>query len=130
MRLTILLISSLFFLQSCSYLKISKYDPVEYYQSAMVKSFAETVYESCDYAHPGLVDMLELNTRVLTNVTMHLPNNEEYHELAKKLNLLVDQFVERYYSNEDMSIAYCEMKLESIIETSDQIQILLGGKFR
>lgn len=130
MRLTVLLLSSLFFIQSCSYLKISTYDPVEYYQSATLKTFAEIAYDNCDYIDLDLIYTLDFNARLLTNVTMHLPNNQDYHDLSKKLNLLVDQFIETYYSNETMSAAYCEMKLEGIIETSEQIQILLGGKFR
>jgi hypothetical protein len=64
------------------------------------------------------------------NYTQYLRRNQDTHELSNDLYQLVDQGVELYATNDQVSQAFCELSLEQIIASATTIQQVLGDKPR
>jgi uncharacterized membrane protein len=131
----ILIIVVLLLLSGCSTLNsflVAKYDTNEYELINWIRTTAELSVETCDNNDVSKQNFVTLYRGSLEfkNFTQYLRRNADTHELSKDLYQLIDQGVELYATNDQVSQTFCELSLEQIIASAETIQQVLGDKPR
>ena len=111
---------------------VAKYDTNEYELINWIRTTAELSVETCDNNEVSKENFVTLYRSSLEfkNFTQYLRRNQDTHELSNDLYQLVDQGVELYATNDQVSQAFCELSLEQIIASATTIQQVLGDKPR
>jgi len=111
---------------------VAKYDTNEYELINWIRTAAELSVETCNDNELSKQNFVTLYNGSLEfkNYTQYLRRNQDTHELAKNLYQLVDQGIELYATNDQVSQAFCELSLEQIITSATTIQQVLGDKPR
>lgn len=107
------------------------FDNNEYLQSVKVRTKAQIIINKCanaEYVKTSLDD-LKYNARLLKNYTEFIDYNEDAHSMASNLYTMIDD-TRKIYDNKRVSVKYCEIKFETIINSASTIQKALGGKPR
>jgi hypothetical protein len=131
----ILIITALLLLSGCStfnYFLVAKYDTNEYELINWIRTTAELSVETCDNNEVSKENFVTLYRSSLEfkNFTQYLRRNQDTHELSNDLYQLIDQGVELYATNDQVSQTFCELSLEQIIASAETIQQVLGDKPR
>jgi hypothetical protein len=131
----ILIITALLLLSGCStfnYFLVAKYDTNEYELINWIRTIAELSVETCDNNEISKENFVTLYRSSLEfkNFTQYLRRNQDTHELSNDLYQLIDQGVELYATNDQVSQTFCELSLEQIIASAETIQQVLGDKPR
>lgn len=131
----ILVIMALLLLSGCSTFNsflVSKYDTNEYELINWIRTTAELSVETCDDNELSKQNFVTLYSGSLEfkNYTQYLRRNQDTHELAKNLYQLIDQGIDMYATNDQVSQAFCELSLDQIVTSAETIQKVLGDKPR
>jgi hypothetical protein len=131
----ILIIVALLLLSGCSTFNsflVAKYDTNEYELINWIRTTAELSVETCDNNEISKENFVTLYRSSLEfkNFTQYLRRNQDTYELSNDLHQLIDQGVELYATNEQVSQTFCELSLEQIIASAETIQQVLGDKPR
>lgn len=131
----ILVIMTLLLLSGCSTFNsflVSKYDTNEYELINWIRTTAELSVETCDDNELSKQNFVTLYSGSLEfkNYTQYLRRNQDTHELAKNLYQLIDQGIDMYATNDQVSQAFCELSLDQIVTSAETIQKVLGDKPR
>jgi len=117
-----LLLLTLILLTSGCALLISNFDNNEYGLVNKVRTIAEL--KQCDEYS---VKALYLNALELKNYTEYIPNNKSTIDLTSTLYTLV---YELRLKQQPISPVYCELKLNIISKSAEEIQRVVGSKPR
>jgi hypothetical protein len=111
---------------------LAKYDTNEYELINWIRTTAELSVETCDNNEISKENFVTLYRSSLEfkNFTQYLRRNQDTYELSNDLHQLIDQGVELYATNEQVSQTFCELSLEQIIASAETIQQVLGDKPR
>jgi hypothetical protein len=111
---------------------VTKYDTNEYELINWIRTTAELSVETCDNNEISKENFVTLYRSSLEfkNFTQYLRRNQDTHELSNDLYQLIDQGVELYATNDQVSQTFCELSLEQIIASAETIQQVLGDKPR
>lgn len=116
------------FLTAC----VANYDTNEYQLINKIRTNSELSVSMCsdsEYSRENLITIYT-NSLEFRNYTQYLPNNTATHELAISLHQIVEEALALYMSNDQVSLAFCEISLEQIRESAETIQQVLGDKPR
>jgi hypothetical protein len=111
---------------------VAKYDTNEYELINWIRTNAELSVETCDNIDISKQNFVTLYRGSLEfkNFTQYLRRNQDTYALATNLYEIVDQGVEMYATNDEVSQTFCELSLSQIIESAETIQKVLGDKPR
>ncbi len=111
---------------------VAKYDTNEYELINWIRTNAELSVETCDNIDISKQNFVTLYRGSLEfkNFTQYLRRNQDTYALATNLYEIVDQGVEMYATNNEVSQTFCELSLSQIIESAETIQKVLGDKPR
>lgn len=131
----ILIAIAIMLLSGCSTVNsflVAKYDTNEYELINWIRTTAELSVETCDNIDISKQNFVTLYRGSLEfkNFTQYLRKNQDTYNLATNLHELIDQGVEIYANNNEVSQTFCELSLTQIIESTETIQKVLGDKPR
>ncbi len=111
---------------------IAPFDPNEY---LLVTSLRTTAIESkplCGNSSTVVpnVNQMYHTALMLTNYSQHLPRNEQTIKPINATHQMVHELKHRYSTETKVSKVYCELKLQSIIDTSESIQKAIAKRPR
>jgi hypothetical protein len=132
---SILFIAALFLLTGCSTVNsffVAKYDTNEYELINWIRTSAELSIETCDNMYLSKENYVALyrSSIEFKNFTQYLRRNQDTYELANNLHQLIDQGVNMYANDNQVSQTFCELSLAQIGESAETIQKVLGDKPR
>ncbi len=132
---SILFIAALFLLTGCSTVNsffVAKYDTNEYELINWIRTSAELSVETCDNMYLSKENYVALyrSSIEFKNFTQYLRRNKDTYELANNLHQLIDQGVNMYANDNQVSQTFCELSLVQISESAETIQKVLGDKPR
>jgi hypothetical protein len=132
---SILFIAALFLLTGCSTVNsffVAKYDTNEYELINWIRTSAELSIETCDNMYLSKENYVALyrSSIEFKNFTQYLRRNKDTYELANNLHQLIDQGVNMYANDNQVSQTFCELSLVQISESAETIQKVLGDKPR
>ena len=132
---SILFIAALFLLTGCSTVNsffVAKYDTNEYELINWIRTSAELSAETCDNMYLSKENYVALyrSSIEFKNFTQYLRRNQDTYELANNLHQLIDQGVNMYANDNQVSQTFCELSLVQISESAETIQKVLGDKPR
>lgn len=130
-----LLSSAIAFLPGCALLDayfMAKYDTNEYAIVTEIRTIAETQQSVCDDSQQGkfVFDLLVYKSTQAANFTQYIPDNEDAHKLAKNVLEIAKQGQSAYEKSDNVSAAFCKLKLKQIQRTAETSQKVLGSKPR
>lgn len=111
---------------------MAKYDTNEYALANAVKTKAELAQEQCankQVVEQKLVDVYASAVE-FKNFTIYIPRNDDANKMAVKLATLTKDTKDYYTTHDKVSEAFCKMKLQQIVKSSDAILETLGKKPR
>lgn len=131
----LLIIATLLFLTGCSTVNsffVAKYDTNEYELVNWIRTSAELSVESCDNMYLSKENYVALyrSSIEFKNFTQYLRRNQDTYALANNLHQLIDEGVNMYANDNEVSQTFCELNLAQIIESAETIQRVLGDKPR
>lgn len=131
----LLIIATLLFLTGCSTVNsffVAKYDTNEYELVNWIRTSAELSVESCDNMYLSKENYVALyrSSIEFKNFTQYLRRNQDTYALATNLHQLIDEGVNMYANDNEVSQTFCELNLAQIIESAETIQRVLGDKPR
>lgn len=131
----LLIIATLLFLTGCSTVNsffVAKYDTNEYELVNWIRTSAELSVESCDNMYLSKENYVALyrSSIEFKNFTQYLRRNQDTYALATNLHQLIDEGVNMYANDNEVSQTFCELNLAQIIESAETIQKVLGDKPR
>jgi hypothetical protein len=111
---------------------VAKYDTNEYELINWIRTSAELSVETCDNTYLSKENYVALyrSSIEFKNFTQYLRRNQDTYALATNLHQLIDQGVEMYANDNEVSQTFCELSLSQIIESAETIQKVLGDKPR
>ena len=111
---------------------VAKYDTNEYELINWIRTTAELSVETCSNNEVSKQNFVTLYRSSLEfkNFTQYLRRNQDTHALSNDLYQLIDQGVELYTTNDQVSQAFCELSLDQIVTSAETIQKVLGDKPR
>jgi hypothetical protein len=132
---SILFIATLFLLTGCSTVNsffVAKYDTNEYELINWIRTSAELSVETCDNMYLSKENYVALykSSMEFKNFTQYLRRNQDTYALANNLHQLIDQAVNMYANDNQVSQTFCELSLVQISESAEAIQKVLGDKPR
>ena len=132
---SILFIATLFLLTGCSTVNsffVAKYDTNEYELINWIRTSAELSVETCDNMYLSKENYVALykSSMEFKNFTQYLRRNQDTYALANNLHQLIDQGVNMYANDNQVSQTFCELSLAQIGESAETIQKVLGDKPR
>ena len=111
---------------------MAKYDTNEYGLINAVKTKTELAIEQCankQVVEQKLADVYASSVE-FKNFTFYIPRNEDANKMATKLVTLTKDTKDYYSTHDKISEAFCKMKLQQIVKSSDAIMETLGKKPR
>lgn len=111
---------------------MAKYDTNEYALINAVKTKTELAIEQCankQVVEQKLADVYASSLE-FKNFTTYIPKNEDANKMAVKLATLTKDTKDYYNTHDKISEAFCKMKLQQIVKSSDAIMETLGKKPR
>jgi hypothetical protein len=111
---------------------MAKYDTNEYALINAVKTKAELAQQTCNDkpATERRVDEIYAQSIEFKNFTQYIPRNQDANNMASKLATLTKDTKDYYNKHDKVSEAFCKMKLQQIVKSSDAIMETLGKKPR
>lgn len=131
----LILIAAIALLPGCALVDVylmARYDANEYGLVNNVKTKAELAQEYCankTVMQQKLIDMYGSAVE-FKNFTAYIPRNKEANGMAVKLAALTKDAKDYYINHDKVSEAFCKMKLQQIVKSSDAIMETLGKKPR
>jgi hypothetical protein len=116
-----LLLSLVVLLSGCSILLVAHYDNNEYGLVNKVRTDAQLKNCTKDGVQVLYQDALELK-----NYSQYLPYNDLTVKMNNNLFILVDEL----HQKETINVTYCQLKLNTITKSAEQIQKVIGGEPR
>jgi hypothetical protein len=110
---------------------MAKYDTNEYNLMTEIRTIAETQQSACENSQGKIVfDMLVFKSTQAANFTQYIPDNEDAHKLSNNVLELAKQGQSAYEKSDNVSPAFCKLKLKQIQRTAETSQKVLGSKPR
>jgi hypothetical protein len=135
-RLKLLIASSLIaFLPGCALWDayfMAGYDNQEYALINTIRTNAELSVNTCDNQNNSKTAFNFLYSKglELKNFTQYIPNNRDAYKLANNIYELTKQGKDAYENSASVSSAFCKLKLQQIVRSSETAQKVLGSKPR
>jgi hypothetical protein len=111
---------------------MAKYDTTEHdlvnkisVYSAITKPFCADSNKTKDYAFT-----LYGYSSELKNFSSHLPRNEMTVKMTDELHIMVTELNNKYATSDKVNKTYCELKLQSISESANDIQKAIAKRPR
>lgn len=131
----LIVLAVLFLLNGCAmvdYYRMAKWDNNEYMLVNEIHTDAQFAMDKCVSKQDVLphVDYEYRKSIELANYSSGIARNEETIKMTSELLAIVKGLRERYYSGDEVSQKFCELKFTSIITNTGTIQKSLGAKPR
>jgi hypothetical protein len=109
---------------------VSKYDTNEYELINWIRTTAELSIESCHDTELSKQNIVTLYKASLEfkNFTQYRRNNTDTYKIATSFYALVDETIQVYADQEQVSQTFCEISLMQIAGTAEVIQQAVGDK--
>ena len=131
MKNAILISIFVVFITGCTSLLPADYDNNEYAGFAQLEALARTAYPVCndpDKVRP-IVGEMKAAAEYLYTYTRYLPGNEETNEVADIIRENITEMRNRY-NKQNPSKTYCELKLRTLVASTQRALIAVGKKIR
>lgn len=119
-------------LTGCSSYFLAKYDTTEYSIANEINTLAQVSKQSCN--NPVIIKKvskdLYYKSLLLKNFSSGFKYNDDAVKAADSLSKISEGLAGRYEAGEDVSVSYCELKLNAIQDTSVAIQQTIARKPR
>lgn len=111
---------------------MAKYDTNEYALINAVRTKAELAEASCADKSTTERKIEEVYAQAVEfrNFTQYIPRNQDANNMAVKLVTLTKETKDFYNKHDKVSEAFCKLKLQQIIKSSNAIMETLGKKPR
>jgi hypothetical protein len=121
------IITILFLLQlsGCA-LWMASYDSNEYLLVTKIRTVAENTNCGNPINTASNIETMYIDASQFKNFAQYIPRNQATIDLSNNLYVLVDEL----HKKENLSPAYCKIKLNIISKSAEQIQQVVGSKPR
>jgi hypothetical protein len=130
----LVLVSLILLLNGCALIdayRMARFDNVEYALVNQIRTQAQLAVTDCgtDLVYSP-IDEIYFKTVELRNYSAHIPRNEETVKMTVALHEIVKGLKDRYASDEEVSVKYCELKFNNIEKATANMQKVIGDKPR
>lgn len=111
---------------------IAPFDQNEYFIVNQIRTYAEITKPLCPskYETKIYVDALYTSAFELKNYSEHLPDNKQTIPMVNLLFTMTNDLNNRYKAEGDINKTYCELKLQSVIDSANNIQKAIARRPR
>jgi hypothetical protein len=123
-------------LVSCSTIQdsflMTKFDPNEYQIITTIRVNAIQYKNSCNDSKLSQVNAINMayQTNLFEKYSEHLSHNGDSYNTSKLLNEIAQGLANRYNTENQVSNVFCQLKFESIANSANLIQHILGNRPR
>jgi hypothetical protein len=131
----LLLIAAVSMLSGCALVDaylMTKYDPNEYRIISEIRSDAKQYKAECSnpiLSAPNAIAIAN-KTQLFEVYSQHIPRNDNGYNSAKNLNEIAQGLAAKYKDDSKVSPMFCKLKFQSIENSAEVIQHVLGGRPR
>jgi hypothetical protein len=130
----LVVVSLILLLNGCALIDIyrmARFDNIEYSLVNQIHTQAQLAVLDCGTDLVlWQVDEIYSKTVELRNYSAHIPRNEETVKMTVALHEIVKGLKDRYASDEEISVKYCELKFNNIENATTNMQKVIGDKPR
>jgi hypothetical protein len=130
----LIVVSLILLLNGCALIDIyrmARFDNIEYSLVNQIHTQAQLAVLDCGTDLVlWQVDEIYSKTVELRNYSAHIPRNEETVKMTVALHEIVKGLKDRYASDEEISVKYCELKFNNIENATTNMQKVIGDKPR
>jgi hypothetical protein len=130
-----LLALSLLTLSGCAVVDaymMTKYDPNEYALITSIRAEAQTYKDHCDDLafSRNAATKVATDTQTFVLYSEHIPKNKDMISAGNQLNEIAKGLADQYAKTDKVSPAFCKIKFNSIEQSADKMQTVIGGRPR
>lgn len=130
----LVVVSLILLLNGCALIDIyrmARFDNIEYSLVNQIHTQAQLAASNCGTDLVlWQVDEIYSKTVELRNYSVHIPRNDETVKMTVALHEIVKGLKDRYASDEEISVKYCELKFNNIENATTNMQKVIGDKPR
>lgn len=110
---------------------LAKYDSNEYLIITEIRTDAGKYKQQCDNSDKSKInaDLIADKTLLFMNYSQHIAHNKNTIAAAEKLNEIA-QGLQQRYTDGKVSPAFCKIKFDSISNSAETMQTVIGNKPR
>jgi hypothetical protein len=111
---------------------MTKYDPNEYALITNIRAESQIFKNQCDNVSIARMNASKVSTdtQMFVLYSEHIPRNKDLIDASNKLNEIAKGLTDQYSKTDKVSPAFCKIKFESIENSADKMQTVIGGRPR
>jgi len=131
----LILIATLSILSGCTLINaysMAHFDPNEYKLITDIRAEAQADKAQCGdpLESKANANRLASDTKLFQLYSEHIPKNKDMIVASKDLQEIAQGLADMYSKESKVSSAFCQIKFQSIEQSANKLQIVLGGRPR